>query len=328
MNAMHSQMRGFALTLAVLWTLLCIAAAVYSDQKDIPLYITIAVVPAFLLETGFYLASVLRSTRQRLERLPPGRLALFMTLSAPVSYVAYSVSTGVFSWQSAASILGLAALASFWFVLFGRRTSTDVLYLAVLAIPILWKVFRPIYLDPIPRLQLHVLGALMWYRIGLLAVLSIRRMEGINFGLVPAKRDWYIGLRNFAYLLPLAFAAGYYLDFFRLRPSLGWMMPLVFLGTFVVTLWVLATAEEFFFRGLIQQLVTRISGNKWVGLATASVLFGLAHLWFRQFPNWRLVLLATFAGFFFGRAYMEARSIKAPMVTHALVVAVWKVFLV
>jgi uncharacterized protein len=51
-------------------------------------------------------------------------------------------------------------------------------------------------------------------------------------------------------------------------------------------------------------------------------------LWYRQFPNWKFVLLATCAGLFYGRAYIQARSIRAAMVTHALVVTVWKVFLV
>jgi hypothetical protein len=39
-------------------------------------------------------------------------------------------------------------------------------------------------------------------------------------------------------------------------------------------------------------------------------------------------VLATFAGLFYGRAFLQARSIRAAMVTHALVVTVWQVFLV
>lgn len=310
-----------------MWTLQCIAAAVYSQQQDIPTWITLAVVPAFLLETAFYLAAGLRQTRSLLERWPTTRLAGAMTLSAGVPYAIYSLATGVFSVLSLAEIFLLAGVASFWFVVFGRRTWTDLLYLALMAAPVLLKAFKDIYVDPIPRLQLFVLGILMWYRTGLLAVLSIRKMEGINFGFVPARKDWAVGVRNFLYFLPLGFSLGWWMDFFSVRQSSGLMMPLLLVGTFVVTLWVLATAEEFFFRGLLQQVLTKISGSEWVGLLAASVIFGLAHLWYRQFPNWKFVLLATCAGLFYGRAYIQARSIRAAMVTHALVVTVWKVFL-
>ena len=176
------------------------------------------------------------------------------------------------------------------------------------------------------KLQLHVLGVLMWYRTGLLAALSLRKMEGVNFGFVPHKRDWAIGLRNFIYFLPLGLIFGFGLEFLSIRPSLGWMMPIALVGTFIVTLCVLATAEEFFFRGLLQQVLTRLSGSEHVGLVAASLVFGLAHI--VKYPTWQFVTLATCAGIFYGRAFLQARSIRAAMVTHALVVTVWQVFLV
>ena len=37
-----------------------------------------------------------------------------------------------------------------------------------------------------------------------------------------------------------------------------------------------------------------------------------------------LLLLAAVAGFFYGRAYVEARSVRAAMVTHALVNTTWR----
>ena len=209
MNAMQSSMREFTWALVLLWTLQCIAAAIYSWQKDIPTSITVAVVPAFLLETAFYFAAGLRQTRALLEQWSPRKLATLMTLTAAVPYVVYSVPTGVFSWVSLMQILGLAAVASFWFVIAGRRTAADLAYLAVMAAPVLLKVFRDIYEDPFPRLQLFVLGVLMWYRTGLLAGLSIRKMEGINFGFVPRRHDWAIGVRNFLYFLPLGLLLGY-----------------------------------------------------------------------------------------------------------------------
>jgi membrane protease YdiL (CAAX protease family) len=326
MNAMPKDLRGFMWTLLVVWTLECMAAIVYSHQKDIPSWIAMQVVPAFLLETGLYLAAGFAETRARLEQLRPTVLAGWMTASAPLPYLIYSVPTGMFSWQALGIIVLLAGLASFWFVAAGKRAWTDLLYLVLMAAPMLLKLFRPLYLDPFPKLQLHVLGAMMWYRVGLLAALSIRKMDGINFGFVPQKRDWAIGLRNFVYFLPLGLVFGFGLDFLSLRPSLGWMLPVAFAGTFLVTLCVLATVEEVFFRGLLQQVLARLSGSESVGLVAASLIFGLAHI--VKYPTWQFIALATCAGWFYGRAFLQARSIRAAMVTHALVVTVWQVFLV
>ena len=76
-------------------------------------------------------------------------------------------------------------------------------------------------------------------------------------------------------------------------------------------------AEDFLARGMRSETV---------GLILASVLFGLAHLAFRPFPNWRFAIVGGIAGVFYGLAFLQARSVRASMVTHALVVTTWRVF--
>ena len=78
-------------------------------------------------------------------------------------------------------------------------------------------------------------------------------------------------------------------------------------------------SEEFFFRGVMQPKL---------GLVATSIVFGLVHLPFREFPNWKHVLVATVLGLFCGRAYQKTGSIRAPIVTHALVVATWRAFFI
>jgi len=56
------------------------------------------------------------------------------------------------------------------------------------------------------------------------------------------------------------------------------------------------------------------------------MIFGAAHLWFHQFPDWRQAVVATVLGLACGIAYIQTGSVRAPMVTHALVVATWRVF--
>ena len=62
--------------------------------------------------------------------------------------------------------------------------------------------------------------------------------------------------------------------------------------------------------------------RRWLSTA---LVFGLVHLWFRRkFPNWKWVLMAGVLGWFCGRARNQAGSIRAGMVTHALVFATWR----
>ena len=99
-------------------------------------------------------------------------------------------------------------------------------------------------------------------------------------------------------------------------------------ATFLGILWVVALSEEFFFRGLLQQWMTQWTGSAAAGLAGTSIVFGAVHLGFRGFPNWKFAVAAATAGWFYGRAYQQARSIRASMVTHALVVTLWRALFV
>jgi membrane protease YdiL (CAAX protease family) len=79
--------------------------------------------------------------------------------------------------------------------------------------------------------------------------------------------------------------------------------------------------EEFLFRGLIQNLLSRWLGVP-LGLALASVVFGLSHL-----PDPRYAVLATIAGVAYGWVYLRTEKVTASAVTHALVDTVWVILL-
>jgi membrane protease YdiL (CAAX protease family) len=325
MKPMLAGLRGFAFAVAGLWIVLGIAAWLYSQDQNIPRWIVVAVVPAFLIEAALYLAAGMESTRRRLELLPPGTLAVAMTLTAPVPFAVYTLAAGLWDAPSFLTVLVLAAAAAFWFVILPRNAAVDIGFLALLAAPMIAEVFKRLYPTPMPRLALSVLGVSMWVRTGMLATLSIRRMEGIGFGLLPRGREWLLGLRYFAYFLPIGLALAVGLAFIQPEaPVFSVRTVLVAVATFLGVLWVLALSEEFFFRGILQQQLSRSMHSEWAGLIVASILFGLVHLWFRAFPNWRFALLATVAGVFYGLAYMRGRSIRPAMVTHALVVTTWK----
>jgi formate/nitrite transporter FocA (FNT family) len=68
----------------------------------------------------------------------------------------------------------------------------------------------------------------------------------------------------------------------------------------------IALLEELFFRGFLQTLIPYSLGSVRGGHLLVSCLFGLFHVMHPPFPNWRYVLLATLAGWFYGSAFMQS----------------------
>ena len=316
------------LALLAVWLGCGLAAYIFSQQNHIPLHLAAAALPAFLLEAGFYFALGRERWRARVEKLPPATLALLLTLAAAAPYCAAALAFGFFRWQSLAAIALLAAAASYWYVVLPHKPATDLLFIVFMAAVFLANFERSEYVNPYPKLQLDVLGKVMWIRTGAFAMLSVRRMKGVGFGFWPRRAEWMIGLSYFAVFLPFAALAGWAVGFAAPHaPRSGWARESALaLGTFFGVLWVLALGEEFFFRGLLQQWIGQWLKSEWIGLGLASILFGLAHLWLHAFPNWQMVAMAAVAGVFYGLAFRQARSIRASMVTHALTVTAWKVF--
>jgi membrane protease YdiL (CAAX protease family) len=296
--------------------------------QNIPSEAAWAALPAFLLEVAFYASLASERVRARLERLPQPVFAALLTIAAIAPYCLATLALHTFSWTALGWITLLAAAVSFWYILLPKKPAADVLLLIFMATVWLAKLFSLWYLSPYPKLYLPVLGQLMWFRTGLFAMLSIRRVQGVGFGFWPRTREWKIGVVHFAIFLPLAAILAWGIGFASPRmPLLGWEKTSVLaVGTFFATLWVLALAEEFFFRGLLQQWLTSWTGSEWVGLLAASLIFGSVHVFYRAFPNWKLAALAALAGICYGLAFRRARSIRASMVTHALIVTTWKIF--
>jgi len=313
--------------LPLLWAACAIAASLYAAQQHIPLSKAFAVLPAFLLEATFYYALASERLRGRLEKFPKAGMAVGLTLAAVAPYAASYLALGGFSWRAFWTIAALAATASFWFVFLPPRPAVDLFFLIFIAAVWISRVLHPFY-PHFLRIPLEALLQLMWFRTGLFAMVSIRRVQSIGFGFWPRKREWLVGSIWFAIFLPLAAALGWWLGFFgRPRIPAGWeRASLLAIGTFFGALWVLSLGEEFFFRGLLQQWMVRWMKSEWAGWIAASILFGAAHLWFRVFPNWRIAALATLLGLCCGAAFRATRSIRASMVTHALAVTAWRVF--
>ncbi len=308
------------------WIVLGLAAWIYARMKGIPEWTALPVAAAFLIEFPFYLFPGFEASREWLAGFSKPRAASILTASAIAPWLVYSLATGEAGATQFAVLLLIALVVSFWYVVLPATPLVDALFLIALGAIYLSKSFDWIYASPIPKQALSPLGHAMLIRTGALAILILRGNANAEFRFMPNRSEWMTGLSYFAVALPVAGLAYWALGLFQLRAHP--LNVLQALGVFLGVLWFVALSEEFFFRGLLQQWLERWTGNASAALIAASVIFGSAHLGFhRIFPNWRWAIVATILGVFLGLAWRKARSVQASMVTHALIVTVWKVFL-
>ncbi len=315
---------------ATIWLAAAAAAAFLLPQHipngiRIPFFLAACVELFFLVPLGWS-----RVRKALIETFSPQQIAVGMCVSALLPFLVYVIGTGVFGFRQMLVLGVLVAAISCWYVVLPAGALRDAGFLLLVATVTLSGVFKDIYPDAAPKLQAEFLGRILWIRLGIAAALLLRQMPGIGFGWWPNAREWRAGAMGFVVLFPVLFVMGWLLEFFGLRElSRPWpQMLAITVGTFFGIFWVVALSEEFFLRGLLQQWFVEWLGSFRSGLVVTSLISGALHLPFREFPNWKFALLATVAHAAYGMVFHRAGGIRAAMVTHALVVTVWRVFLV
>lgn len=271
---------------------------------------------ALAVEAAFFLATGSPAFRDRLAEVPPLRLALAMSA---VSACTWLVAGGGEPWQFAGAVVAAGALA-FWYPFLGRSLAADYGLMALYGALALGKVSMILYPVAWAKAPTPFVGELAWLRTLIIAVLVFRKAEGIGYGFWPAKREWVEGFKWFLLMLAPVGAAVYLTGFLRLRdlPDDAGRVALSIAATFAGHFVFVALREEFLFRGM---LLPR------AGIVITSVVFGLVHLPFKEFPNWKFAVIAGLAGWFYARSYQATSSIRSAMVTHALTNVVFRVFL-
>lgn len=87
----------------------------------------------------------------------------------------------------------------------------------------------------------------------------------------------------------------------------------------LLLMFVIAPAEEIFWRGFVQRIYSKHWG-KWRGFLLAVIVYSLVHVW--SF-NLMLVGAALVAGIFWGLMYLKYNSIVPGIISHA----VWDLFI-
>jgi membrane protease YdiL (CAAX protease family) len=82
-----------------------------------------------------------------------------------------------------------------------------------------------------------------------------------------------------------------------------------------------ALPEEILFRALIQNVILQRLGPTNLALLLAAVIFGCAHLnnGPGPLPNWRYAILATIAGFAYGKVFQKSSSVFSSAILHTLI---------
>jgi membrane protease YdiL (CAAX protease family) len=238
-----------------------------------------------------------------------------------VPYLVYALPRGEFRAEFAMLFVTIPVFLSAIFVARPPRDHglswQDLIVLVVVGVPVEFGILRGAFPHPglaaFPKLLL--MDALLY------AYLVVRRLPGVGFDLRVRGRDFAIGMREWAFFAPIAIALGLAIGFIRFHAY--WPDPGGAFANWVITFFFVALPEEFFFRGLLLNLLERRLGSTRNALMIASVVFGLSHF-NKPLPfNWRYVILASIAGMFYGRAWLDRRRLATSAITHATVDVVW-----
>ena len=167
----------------------------------------------------------------------------------------------------------------------------------------------------------YVLTILLSLNVALAAFVLMRKLGGIGYSIGWGKTWTLYLVASFLAFGLVAIPLGMKLHFLEFAPRWeAWKsLPLVSLGILFFTAW----PEEFLFRGLLQNMLSRTSASELAGWWTASILFGFSHITNGGFPNWRYVILASIAGLFYGWIWRKTGSIFASSLLHAGVDVTW-----
>jgi uncharacterized protein len=313
-----------------LWAVLTLAGALYSTWLGYGGRAFAATLTAFAF---FFLAMLLFAARGVEDRLASrfgagsGYLlgtALFLV------YVIYALGTNTFAFTRAAVITGLVFLPLALAASAQRKppgawqdfATILAVWLAVKPLPNPWGWSLSHWLWPYPGGRLaYIFTVLLCVNVALAAFLLLRRVNGVGYSIGWGRHWSFFILASFIVFGCIAIPLGQAIHFIQFEPQWSQLksLPLLSLGIFFFTAW----PEELLFRGLLQNMLSRASNSELTGWWTASILFGLSHLTNMGFPNWRYVILASVAGFFYGWTWRKTGSIFASALVHAAVDVTW-----
>ena len=312
--------RPLPLPIAIaLWAAIGLAAAVYGSYHGYggPRYAVMVVVTVWMLG-----AQVIPASGGLIERISsrvsPSVATVFCTIPI-LTYVVYAVGTNSLWWPNVVLVAGMSIVPTAFAASAGKAPFgawQDYAAMASLAIPF-WLGWTQ-YMWPYPTIKInYAMSVLLVIQIAEIVFLLVRRAPDVGYSFAWSWKWVPVVLVCFAGVAIVDIPLALKIHFLRFDPSNGHhkLIPLELIGTFIFTAW----TEEFFFRGILQNALSRTLRSDAAGLTVASILFGIAHINHAYFPNWKYVIVATVAGLFYGLAWKNTRSMAGSGVIHAAV---------
>lgn len=306
-----------------LWAVLTLTGALYSSWLGYGGRAFAATLTAFAF---FFLVMLLFAARG----MDNGLAARFGTgsgyllgVAVFLVYLIYLFGTNTFAFGRAAAVAGLVfvplALAAS-----AERTPPGSLqdFLTIAGVWVAVKFSPSHWLWPFPGGRLaYVFTVLLCVNVALATFVVLRRVGGIGYSIGWGRHWGFFAGASFVVLSCIVIPLGQAMHFIQFEPqwSQSKSLPFLSLGILFFTAW----PEEFLFRGLLQNILSRACKSDLAGWWTASILFGFAHITNNYFPNWRYVVLASIAGFFYGWTWRKTGSIFASALVHAAVDITW-----
>lgn len=223
--------------------------------------------------------------------------------------------------------LGAFALPALLVALTTRAQKSRLEFYFISAVLFIWYTVE---FGAAPGLRLPFTNGLISYMQLALIVLFLYlvtlagRLPDLGYTFELNRRDWREVLINFALLAVITLPVGLLTGF--IRPSAALPSLAEIAGRGVLIFFFVALPEEILFRGVIHRYLERVL--RWAPLATlglSSLIFGAAHL--DNPPNvGYYFVLASIAGWFYGRTYLRTGKVVPAALVHLLIDWVWAVF--
>jgi len=202
----------------------------------------------------------------------------------------------------------------------GAATWTDIIVILLIWLPVELNAGSRWIPRPIQG-TVHTMAYGIALTLALLLFLAFRALKGMKYNLPRRLMDFLDPLIAFVIVTPVLVGLGLLLTFIPPFHLPAKMSGLAAGKTFLVILAGTALPEELLFRSLIQNWMMQKFGSTAGVLLVASIVFGCAHLnnGPGPLPNWRYMILASIAGFAYGKVFQRGSSVISSALLHALV---------
>jgi membrane protease YdiL (CAAX protease family) len=309
-----------------LWAILSLAAGLYGGWLGLGGRAFAATLAVFAFLLFVTLLSAARGITEQLSARLGSAAGILLGATLFLAYLIYVLGTNTFAFSRAGAVLAMV-FVPLALAVYAERAAAGVWQDLVVVVAVWFAVkFLPArWFWPYPEGKLsHVFILLLMVDVGIAVFLFTRRFASVGYA-VGWEQRWGLYIAgSFLLFGCIAIPLGLILRFLQFAPrwTAAASLPAAVMGILIFTAW----PEEFLFRGLLQNMLSRKINSDLAGWCAASLLFGLSHITNGRFPNCRYALLATVAGFFYGWTWRKTGSIFASAIVHALVDAAWHFF--